>query len=156
MENKLPSAFQPKSKVGLQLIIDLLERARDGFVTSVRFTESKVRYDLQIPVFDTVDLNEKPKGWFRISNIDSAFLNTPYENGLHYNSSRDQQWREEEKNQILSAVNPVSSDKIPFYSEKVMGEFAQFVQSEVREALSNDDKRPITTEYFISQFKKTI
>lgn len=143
MEN-LPSHFQPKSKVGLQLIIDLLERARDGFVTSVRFTESKVRYDLQIPVFDTVDLEEKPKGWFRISNIDSELLNDPYENGLHYNSRRDQELRE------------VDKDKPVFWSEKRMGEFAQFVQSEVREALSNDDKRTINTEYLVSEFKKTL
>lgn len=140
MENKLPSHFQPKSNVGLQLIIDLLERARDGFVTSVRFTESKVRYDLQIPVFDTADLEEQPKGWFRISNIDSELLNEPYENGLHYNSWRDQQLRE--------------VDKIPFWSEKKMEEFAQFVQGEVREALDNGDKREITTKYFMDQFKK--
>lgn len=144
MENKLPSHFQPKSKVGLQLIIDLLERARDGFVTSVRFTESKVRYDLQIPVFDTADLEEKPKGWFRISNIDSELLNEPYENGLHYNSWRDQQLRDADKGK------PV------FWSEKKMEDFAEFVQSEVSKALSNGDKRPINTEYFVSQFKKKL
>lgn len=103
-----------------------------------------MRYDLQIPVFDSPDLEETPKGWFRISNIDSALLNEPYENGFHYNSARDQQFREADK------------DKPVFWSEKRMEEFAQFVQSEVREALDNDDKRLITTEYFIKQFKKMI
>lgn len=146
---QLPSRFQPTEKVGLQMLIDFFENARDGIVTSVRFTQSKVRYDLQIPVRDAGDpLDAKPKEWFRLSNVDSDLVHPPYENGLYYNSTRDMNSREHDR--IAKAINP--ADKIPFYSEKTMEDFADFVQSQFK----RDDPRPINSEWLVNEFKKTL
>lgn len=73
---KLPSAFQPGDKVGLQMLIDLMQEAKDARVNAVNFSNSKVRYNIEVPVND---------GYFRLANIDSAFLHAPIENGFQYN-----------------------------------------------------------------------
>lgn len=134
MEHKLPSKFQLKEKVGLQVLIDLLERARDGVVTRVSFLSGKVKYDIQIPVIKS--LGDDPEGFFRIANVEEIYLNKPYENGLHYNSMRDHNLREhneiirkhEESNKgALLFTNWHSVNDIPglgmpgaFYSDYVL------------------------------------
>jgi hypothetical protein len=73
---KLPSAFQPGDKVGLQMLIDLMGEARDAKVNAVNFSNSKVRYNIEIPIGD---------GYFRLANIDSAFLHPPVDNEFQHN-----------------------------------------------------------------------
>lgn len=73
---KLPSEFQPGDNVGLQMLIDLLQEAKDARVNAVNFSNSKVKYNIEVPVGD---------GYFRLANIDSAFIHAPIENGFQYN-----------------------------------------------------------------------
>jgi len=80
-KRELPSAFQPDDKVGLQTLINLLQNARDANVVSVSFTESKVKYNLAVPVI----VNGEEHGFFRMANIDSAFIHKPIENDFQYN-----------------------------------------------------------------------
>jgi hypothetical protein len=94
---KLPSPFQVGESVGLQNLIDLLERARDGKTTRVSFMNGKVKYDLQIPIREGTHLDGPVTGYFRIANVEGRFLNTPLENGFHYNSTRDQSLREHQQ-----------------------------------------------------------
>lgn len=78
----LPSKFQPRDKVGLQQLIDLLCAARDGRVVKVSFLEGKVKYDLHIPLHGE---GNDVRGYFRLANIDAAYVHPPIENDLHYN-----------------------------------------------------------------------
>ena len=102
---KLPSQFQLKQKAGLQKLIDLMERARDGVVTSIAF-HPKVKYDIQIPIMEHTD--GEVLGQFRIANVQEDLLLEPFQNGLHYNSWRDQQ----------SRVDDLKVDKIRRSSEE--------------------------------------
>jgi len=77
----LPSQFQPDEKVGLQSLINLLQSARDGSVVSVSFTDSKVKYNLAVPII----INGEQHGFFRLANVDSAFLHEPIKNDFLYN-----------------------------------------------------------------------
>lgn len=115
---KLPSAFQPGDKVGLQMLIDLMQEAKDARINAVNFSNSKVKYNIEVPVND---------GYFRLANIDSAFLHAPIENGFHYNDKVAVEARSQRKtdspfshgswhngNEILFPVNEdgISSDKL--------------------------------------------
>lgn len=88
---KLPSNFQPGDSVGLQGLIDLLEEAKDGKIVAANFTDSKVKYTLSVPHYR----NGVELGYIRLANIDSALCHTPIDNGFHYNSKRDVQFRED-------------------------------------------------------------
>lgn len=81
MREKLPSAFQPKEKVGLQTLINLLQSARDGDVVSVQFTDTKVKYNIAVPIV----LSGEQHGFFRMANIDASFVHAPIQNEFHYN-----------------------------------------------------------------------
>jgi len=106
---KLPSAFQVNEKVGLQMLIDMLERARDGETTRVSFMKGKVKYDLQIPIREGNRLDEEAPivGYFRIANVDSAFVHIPYDNEYFYNSLRDRNLREHQH-----IVNEAQGNKV--------------------------------------------
>lgn len=112
---KLPSAFQVNEKVGLQMLIDMLERARDGETTRVSFMNGKVKYDLQIPIREGNRLDDSAPivGYFRIANVDSAFVHEPYANGFHYNSLRDRNIREHQQivNEAQSTVFDDRTDR---------------------------------------------
>lgn len=99
--NKLPSQFQLNEKAGLQTLINLMEKAANGNITKVSFLNGKVRYDIQIPVINRID--DDPTGSFRIANVDSSFLNKPFENGFHYNSERDLDYRDTHKKEPRKA-----------------------------------------------------
>ncbi len=101
VQQRLPSAFQPNDKVGLQMLINLMEAAGNGQATKVSFLPGKVRYDITIPLVERLgtsetddDMEDKVLGYFRIANVDSALLNKPFNNGFHYNSERDFMLRE--------------------------------------------------------------
>jgi len=83
--NKLPSAFQPNDKVGLQTLINIFQKAKDAEVTSVSFTQSKVKYNIAIPMGEVHEDGSESMSVFRLANIDSAFVHPPIENGFHYN-----------------------------------------------------------------------
>lgn len=96
----LPSSLQLQDKCALQTLIDIMEDARDGQITKISFLPGKVKYDIQIPIYIGVDLEpgqdastREPSGYFRIANVDSAFIGIPFTNGFHYNSKRDQEFR---------------------------------------------------------------
>lgn len=102
MKNKrLPSTFQPDDCVGLQSLIDLLQKARDARVVSVSFTDSKVKYNLAVPVSNEDGTHG---GFFRMANIDSAFLHAPIDNDFHYNDQVAIESRRQ-AGEVLSSVD---------------------------------------------------
>lgn len=83
--SKLPSAFQPGDKVGLETLINLLYDAKDADVVAVSFGNDKVKYNLSIPIKTDGHPNTL-RTYFRLANVDSAFVGPPVENGFQYNS----------------------------------------------------------------------
>jgi hypothetical protein len=83
--SKLPSAFQPGDKVGLETLINLLYDAKDADVVAVSFANDKVKYNLSIPIKNDGHPNTL-RTYFRLANVDSAFVGPPVENGFQYNS----------------------------------------------------------------------
>lgn len=78
----LPSKFTIDDEVSLSLLADLLLYARDGVIKGVNFTRGKVKYNLQVPIRQ----EGQPDRYFRMTNIDSAFVLPKNENGFQYNS----------------------------------------------------------------------
>lgn len=124
--SRLPSQHQPEEQVGLQTLINLLEYAGKGKVTKVSFLPSKVKYDLEIPIMDKP--GGLPYAYFRIANVDSAFVHPPFDNGFHYNSERDIAMRE---NSNITTDEPMS------FTQKDLVSFGNFLLGKVR--LLNDE-----------------
>lgn len=104
MREKLPSAFQPMDKVGLQTLINILQKAKDAEITSVSFTNSKVKYNIAIPIRESLDVRSEIISVFRLANIDSAFVHPPVENGFHYNDQVAIESRRQ-ADEVLSSVD---------------------------------------------------
>lgn len=135
MEN-LPSAFQHGDFVDF-VISGENESYHGQHITAckiigIHFFPGKVKYDLETTVGFSDD--HKERYTTRFYNVDSSFI--------------------EPRDVNRGIKNSYHSDKIPFWSEKKMEEFAQFVQGEIREAFENGDHRPIKTDYFMKHFKK--
>lgn len=102
------SPFQPGEKIGLENLINLLMKARDGEVTGVRFGRGVIKYDIQIPIVEEEVSNfdprydhpgmkpepKKPKKFFRISNIDAELIKAPDQGPFHHNDMVSQATRE--------------------------------------------------------------
>lgn len=86
------SPFQPGEKIGLEHLINLLMKARDGEITAVKFGKGVVKYDIQVPVLDHI--GAKPTKFFRISNIDAELIKSPDTGEFHYNDEVSKTTRE--------------------------------------------------------------
>lgn len=76
-------AMKPGEKVGLQSLIDALELAKDGVITGTVFLKNKVKYNIEVSLFEAGGTKE---GTFRLANVEPYFIHPPIENGFHYNS----------------------------------------------------------------------
>lgn len=81
-QSKLPSQFTIDDEASLELLADLLLNAREAKIKGVNFTRGKVKYNLQVPIKQ----EGQPIRYFRMTNIDSAFLLPRNENEFQYNS----------------------------------------------------------------------
>ena len=96
MENHGKTGFSIGDKIGLQTLIDIFEKARDGVVKGIRILPNNVlKYDIDVHLFGDLH-NGHPIGTLRINNIHQSVVHDPFENGFHYNSKRDLESRREE------------------------------------------------------------
>lgn len=98
---KLPCDFQVGEEVGLESLIDMLHKAKNGKVTKVGFSNGVVKYDVQIDIVEALKEGETVNWeWhFRLANLNGYLLNKPFDNGFHYNSLVARVARGEETNE---------------------------------------------------------